>query len=281
MRLFLLSAALIVSTVAPALSAENDWRECTGNDPARAIAACSRVMRSAGSKEVSASAHYNRGLAYAANGEPDRAIPDFNEAIRLDPADPDAFVSRGSAYFAIGEHARAISNFDEALKLDPMNGQASFNRALAYFYVGSLADARDGLHRTIELEPDYPYAVLWLDIVERRSKLPSHLPQTVGQLDTSGWPAQLIRLFLGQATAVEALAATDVDPITRKGQICEVNFYSGELALLQESKNEAVRLFRLAANDCPRTFKEWMAANAELRAIGISSLEPARARRSN
>src|SRR5215831_3590022 len=110
MRLLLLSAALIVSTIAPALPAENDWRDCAGDDPARAIAACSRVIRSAGSKAVSASALYNRGIAYAATGELDRAIPDFNEAIRLDPTDPDAFVSRGSAYFAIGEHARAMAN---------------------------------------------------------------------------------------------------------------------------------------------------------------------------
>src|SRR5436853_7568936 len=113
MRSLLLSAALFVSAVTPVLSAENDWSDCTGDDPARAVAACSRVIRSAGSKAISASAYYNRGIAYAANGEPERAIADFNEAIRLDPADPDAFISRGGAYFAVGDHPRAIANFGE------------------------------------------------------------------------------------------------------------------------------------------------------------------------
>ena len=63
MRSLLLSAALFVSAVTPVLSAENDWSDCTGDDPARAVAACSRVIRSAGSKAISASAYYNRGIA--------------------------------------------------------------------------------------------------------------------------------------------------------------------------------------------------------------------------
>jgi lipoprotein NlpI len=56
-----------------------------------------------------------------------------------------------------------------------------------------------------------------------------------------------------------------------KGQICEANFYSGELALQQSAKNEAIRLFRLAAADCPKTFEERLAAKAELRALGIDT----------
>jgi hypothetical protein len=33
-------------------------------------------------------------------------------------------------------------------------------------------------------------------------------------------------------------------------------------------KDEATRLFRLAASDCPHIFNEWDAANAELKALG-------------
>jgi hypothetical protein len=40
------------------------------------------------------------------------------------------------------------------------------------------------------------------------------------------------------------------------------------LALLRHAKEEALRLFRLAASDCPKTFIEWSAANAELKALG-------------
>ena len=65
----------------------------------------------------------------------------------------------------------------------------------------------------------------------------------------------MVRLFLGETTPADVLAAAnDPDPATRKDQLCEANFYSGELALLQGAKEEATRLFRLAAADCPRGF---------------------------
>jgi lipoprotein NlpI len=62
-------------------------------------------------------------------------------------------------------------------------------------------------------------------------------------------------------------AADDPNPITKQGQVCEANFFSGELALLQGSKQEAARLFRLAADGCPKDIIEWVAANAELKAL--------------
>jgi hypothetical protein len=68
------------------------------------------------------------------------------------------------------------------------------------------------------------------------------------------WPAPLIRLFLGQTTP-QALLATADDPNakTKQRKVCEVNFYSAELALHRHAKDEATRLFRLAATNCPRT----------------------------
>jgi hypothetical protein len=35
-------------------------------------------------------------------------------------------------------------------------------------------------------------------------------------------------------------------------------------------KDEAIRLFRLAASDCPHSFNEWDAANTELKALGVA-----------
>ncbi len=78
-------------------------------------------------------------------------------------------------------------------------------------------------------------------------------------------------MFLGQMTpAAVRGAADDPDATKKKGQVCEANFYSGELALRQDAKDEAARLFRLAAADCPQDFDEWFAANAELKALGAA-----------
>ena len=90
------------------------------------------------------------------------------------------------------------------------------------------------------------------------------------QIDRVQWPAPVIRLYLGEISAAEALdAADDPKPETKKGQICEANFFSGELALQQGNKIEAARLLKLAAAECPKTFDEFSAATAEIKALGI------------
>jgi lipoprotein NlpI len=100
--------------------------------------------------------------------------------------------------------------------------------------------------------------------------LPSRLKQATEQIDMSKWPAPVIRLYLGELSAAEVLAAAaDPDATKNRGQMCEANFYTGELALQNGIKDEAARLFRLAAADCPKTFDEFSAANAELKTLGM------------
>ena len=87
----------------------------------------------------------------------------------------------------------------------------------------------------------------------------------------TAWPAPVIRMFLGQMTPAAVLAAADDPDATKKiGQVCETHFYSGELALRTGKKAEAAHLFRLAAGNCPKSFDEWGAANAELKALGTA-----------
>jgi lipoprotein NlpI len=151
------------------------------------------------------------------------------------------------------------------------SGNSYFNRGRLNLYAGSVDKALADLNQASALAPKYAYAALWLDIVSQRNNLPSHLPQTSSQLDMTAWPAPVIRLFVGQMTPGALLAAADdPDATTRRGQVCEANFYIGELSLLKGSKDEATRLFRLAASDCPHGFIEWDAANAELKALGAA-----------
>ena len=79
-------------------------------------------MLERGSRETTgtrAAAFNNRGVAYADEGDLNRAITDFNEAIRLDPEDAYAFNNRGNASYKKGEYDRAIADYEAALMLDP------------------------------------------------------------------------------------------------------------------------------------------------------------------
>lgn len=52
-------------------------------------------------------AFYDSGIAYRKKGNYDRAIQDYNEAIRLNPNYVDAFNDRGNAYFDKKDYDRA------------------------------------------------------------------------------------------------------------------------------------------------------------------------------
>ena len=127
------------------------------------------------------------------------------------------------------------------------------------------------LTQASKLDPEYAYYALWMDIIDKRGHGAGRLPQAISHINMTKWPAPVIRLFLGQTTPAAVLAAADdADANTKRGQVCEANFYSGELALQQGAKEEATRLFRLAAADCPRGFAEGPAAVSELEALGGS-----------
>src|SRR5216684_4109467 len=113
-----------------------DWRWCTGKDNVSielVIKSCTLVIKSAREPaEHLATAFYNRATAHRIQGWYDRAIQDYDRAIRLDPAMAFAFSNRGNAYASRGELDRAIQDYDEAIRLDPSNAPAFNNRGYAH-----------------------------------------------------------------------------------------------------------------------------------------------------
>ena len=61
---------------------------------------------------------HNRGLQWLAS-DVKRAIEDYSTALRLDPHYAVAWTSRGEAWALLGDHDKAIADFDEAIKLAP------------------------------------------------------------------------------------------------------------------------------------------------------------------
>ena len=216
-------------------------------------------------------AYNGRGNAYWLKSEFDRAIADYDQVIQLDPKNTGAFNNRGNTYLAKGDFDRASADFNQAIRLDPKLAAAYFNHGIASLYVGSLADALTNFDRSSELDPKDPYTAIWLEIVNKRSNLPSRLAQAIMQIDMTKWPAPVIRLYLGQVEFKALLAAAaNTNADVNKGQVCEVNFYGGELALQRGAKDEAAQLFRSARANCPNYFIEWPGAGAELKSLGES-----------
>ncbi len=88
-----------------------------------------------------ANAWYNRGVAYGRTGRIDRAIADYDAAIRIDPRFAAAYFSVGNAYDAKREYDRAIDAFTTAIRLDPGYAAAFANRGIVYEKTGDEARA--------------------------------------------------------------------------------------------------------------------------------------------
>jgi tetratricopeptide (TPR) repeat protein len=166
--------------------ADRCWAYNEKDDYDRAMQDCNEAIRI---DPANVNAFIACGAAYGRNGDADRAIAAFNEATRLDPKLV-AFSNRGIAYKAKGDLDRAIAEFDKAIRLAPKQAENYFGRGVANLYGGSLAKALADLDQASKLDPKDAYAALWLDIVDKRSNLASRLPQDITQIDMAKWPAQ-------------------------------------------------------------------------------------------
>jgi tetratricopeptide (TPR) repeat protein len=104
-------------------------------------------------------AYYDRGLIYSNKGDPDRAIADFSDAVRLNPTYAFAFQSRGFAYYNKGDDNRAIADYNEAIRLDPKSAVAFNNRGNVYYRKNQYDQAFADYNEAIRINPLYAVAV--------------------------------------------------------------------------------------------------------------------------
>jgi tetratricopeptide (TPR) repeat protein len=114
-----------------------EWRQCLGLEGPivdTVIDGCTAIIQSGQEpREKLATAFDNRGVAFRRKGEYDRALQDYEQAIRLNPSNATAYNNRGIIYRIKNEYARAIADYDEAIWLKNSDYPAAYyNRALAY-----------------------------------------------------------------------------------------------------------------------------------------------------
>jgi len=106
------------------------WQNGKFKNPKKAADYWGRAIRS---KQNTAEAYNNRGLAYHELKQYDKAIKDYNQAIRLAPAQVAAYNNRGNSYYEIDEYQLALADFNQGLKRKPDYAKAHLNRGLVYY----------------------------------------------------------------------------------------------------------------------------------------------------
>lgn len=279
-------AILFVSLSLPAqIQQSNDGEACLlGSGDLRIdIATCSRAIADAGTwpDHALAALHAARGRAYHYTRQPDNALDDLNEAIRLYPLSALAFNIRGLVHHAEGRYAQALADYDKALALYPHYAETYRNRGMTHYFQGDNDKARAALDLAIansRYEPEsaafrgflnyqeqrfaaaaadfqrveaqaypYPYSPIWLYLAQARAgqgNAAETLQNATDALNEDDWPWALIQFFLGNASEETALAAARQVPPPEGSQLHQAYFYLGQYYLLNGDRDAARDAFR-------------------------------------
>jgi lipoprotein NlpI len=101
------------------------------------------------------SAYNHRGVALARKGDYDRALVEYNAALRLNPNDADVYNNRGVSFEEKGDLDRAIADYSEALRLNSKYAFAYNNRGVAWKNKGEYDLAIADYSEAIRLNPKY------------------------------------------------------------------------------------------------------------------------------
>jgi|SRR5208282_3676153 len=171
-----------------------------------------------------------------------------------------------------GDYDRAITDYNEAIRMNPQFLRAFINRGFTQFYQARFDMAADDIAAANQLAPNNADIVVWLYLTRTRSgkSAQDDLAQKAKALPADKWPAQVINLYLGNLKP-EALAAATAspDPKTQAKQQCEASLFLGEWYLINHDTEQAKKLLRKAQADCPKDldFLEYKAADNELKRL--------------
>ncbi len=198
----LVAAAFLALTAAPvaAQPAVEHRRDCNDpSDPEARITACTKLIQSGEYSGQNLAFVFNsRGLGYRRLGDSDRAIRDFDEAIRLSPSLAQAFNNRGLTYSDMGQSARAIQDFDQAIRLDRSRPAAFANRCKERTIIGQLEPALTDCQEALRLRPDEPTILLHRGVVHLMA---GRLDAAIADFDATLRAVQDAHAFYGRGIA--------------------------------------------------------------------------------
>ncbi len=111
------------------------------------------------------------GVAYAGLGEVEKAIPAYEEALRLDKDYPSAWTNLGTSYLMLFQKTRdetlaekAVACYHRSLALDPLNAASYNGLGGAYKISGRLDEAISAWEEALRLKPDFDFSLYNLGV---------------------------------------------------------------------------------------------------------------------
>lgn len=164
----LLIAAALAATSFPATgavvvvgsSAARSCFEAAASEIYPSRAAMTRCNEAIGSEATSfddvVATHVNRGILKLRTGMTEAAIADFDRAMEMNPAQPEAYLNKGAALIRLNNPRDALPLFTVALERNTNRPAiAHFGRAMANEDLGNITEAYRDYQRAVQLEPEW------------------------------------------------------------------------------------------------------------------------------
>ena len=123
------------------------------------------IARAISLGQASDASHYNFGLILKRLNKPTQALQQFSEALRINPAVPDAWNSRGTVFNDLAQYKEAIFDFDQAILLNPNYSGALANKGKSLAALKRYDEASAMYEKALALKPDLAEAWLGCGIV--------------------------------------------------------------------------------------------------------------------
>ncbi|MCZ6605998.1 MAG: hypothetical protein O7A03_12775 [Alphaproteobacteria bacterium] len=223
-----------------------------------------------------AALHSGRGIMHHFLGDDEAAVADYTAAIGFDDDNDIYYERRAISKVFLGAFDGAVDDFGLAIATNSRQEIAySGRRGFANFYAGDYAAAAADFARAFELGDHRPYIPIWHYISAARAGAGDlAILGSFDVLDPDRWPAPIFDLFLGELTADEVLARSQVaDPLLSRYQETEGAFYVGQYLFLRGEAKKATQMFERALGNDDIFFAEYRGALVELERLELERLE--------
>ena len=218
---------------------------------------------------------YQLGIIYDRLGLEATARTMFMNAVMENPSFAAPYNFIGIYFAKDGRFQDACDAFDSALELNPRESFIYLNRAIVLHYARRDRLALQDLLRFYEFDPDDPYRLLWLFIVEyslegeeaARDRLQRRYLGIDPAVRADNWGFNLVKLYLGTLDLGLFWSETKayrLDPETLTDHLCEAYFYLGKLHLLRGEEKLAYDHFYLSQATRRYGFLEYRYALTEI-----------------
>jgi tetratricopeptide (TPR) repeat protein len=101
-----------------------------------------------------AKTHIRKGYDHYKANRQKPAIEELNQAIEIDPQNPEAYFWRARAFIRLGQFDNAIADLNEVVELNPRYSPAYDNLGWLLMRRNKYDESLDYLNKSIELKPD-------------------------------------------------------------------------------------------------------------------------------